>query len=55
MLTENFPSAAHGTGLAAVLCGAFPRRGHGRQLATRRREKEQLMSIEENKAAVGRW
>jgi hypothetical protein len=39
MPAENFPPAAYGTALAAVWC--VPARGHGRHLATRRREKEQ--------------
>jgi hypothetical protein len=53
MPAENFPPTAYGMALAAV--GCVPAKGHGRQLATRRWEKEQLMSIEENKAVVGRW
>jgi hypothetical protein len=52
MPTGNFPPASHGTALAAV-CVMGAREGRGRPIS--RREKEQLLSTEDNKAFVGRW
>jgi predicted ester cyclase len=51
MPARNSSPASHGTALA-VVCGVRAAKGHGRPLATR---KGTFMSIEENKAVVGRW